>query len=131
MVEQLKFKIYEDALLNPLRGHALNELESYIASLLLTTNTHRPIGIAEIISAVKDCLDVKLSERTVKKIIRTLRKDHTFPILARRTKPTGYWWCASSDEMKAFIESFRHKLSMNSIHCRKSCATTIRPYRVN
>src|ERR687883_144323 len=107
MSEQLKFKLYEDELLKPLRGHELSELESFVASLLLTASTHSPIGIADIIEAVKRntlvCLPgktTKARERAVKKIIRTLRKDHTFPILSRKKKPTGYWWCASALEME-------------------------------
>jgi hypothetical protein len=122
MSTQLKFQLYEQELLNPLRGHALTDEESFVASLLLTANTHRPIGITEIIQAIEQTehlrlkgKTVKSKERAVKFIIRTLRKDHSFPILARRSKPTGYWWCGSTDEMKAFIESFRAQ-ALDELH---------------
>lgn len=122
MSTQLKFELYEQELLNPLRGHELSELECFVASLLLTASTHRPIGIAEIIQAVEQTEHLRLrgrsvpsKERAVKEIIRTLRRDHTFPILARRTKPTGLWWCASSKEMEAFIESFRSQ-ALDELH---------------
>lgn len=115
MSTQLKFELYEEELLSPLRGHELSDLESFVASLLLTASTHRPIGIAEIIEAVESQMNLRLTERKVKGIIRTLRKNHTFPILARRKKPTGYWWCASAQEMEAFIESFRAQ-ALDELH---------------
>ena len=115
MSTQLKFELYEEELLNPLRGHKLSDLESFVASLLLTASTHRPTGIAEIIRAYEDATCARLNERTVKDVIRTLRRDHSFPILARRKKPTGYWWCASSQEMEAFIESFRAQ-ALDELH---------------
>lgn len=106
MSSQLKFALYEEELLNPLRGHTLSEHENYVASLLLTASSSRPIGIDEIIETARE-RDIKLSVRTVKSIVRTLRKDHTFPILSSKKPPTGYWWCQSLEEMQAFIESFR------------------------
>ncbi len=122
MGDQLKFNLYEQELLNPLRGHKLSEMESYVASLLLTADTHRPIGIAEIIVSVKSSLEMPISERLVKRVIRTLRKDHAFPILARKKKPSGYWWCASASEMEAFIESFR-KQALDELHTLSKIVT--------
>ncbi|MGH9942460.1 MAG: hypothetical protein ACRD9R_08910 [Pyrinomonadaceae bacterium] len=115
MSEQLKFRLYEDELLAPLSGHELTELERFIASLLLSANTHRPVGIAEIIRSAEFILSKKVSERAVKQTIRSLRKEHKFPILARRKQPTGYWWCASTAEMQAFIESFRAQ-ALDELH---------------
>jgi hypothetical protein len=122
MGTQLKFELYEEELLNPLRGHKLTAMENYVASLLLTASSHRPIGIAQIIQSVKGSTELrfkgktlKSKERAVKDIIRTLRKDHTFPILASRKKPTGYWWCASIAEMEAFIESYRAQ-ALDELH---------------
>ena len=112
---QLKFELYEQELLSPLQGHELTELESYIASLLLTASSHRPIGISEIIRCYESINDKRLSERVVKNTIRSLRRDHTFPILARRKEPAGYWWCASASEMEAFIESFRSQ-ALDELH---------------
>lgn len=115
MSEQLKFKLFEEELLIPLRGHELSELEMFVASLLLTANTFEPIGIAQIIDAIEAKTGRRVSQRTVKDIIRTLRRDHTFPILARRSSPTGYWWCGSVEEMKAFIDSFRAQ-ALDELH---------------
>lgn len=105
--EQLKFLAFERELIDPLRGHELTEVEGYVSSLLLGASSARPIGIAEIRHHVELALNQRLDERTVKKIIRTLRKDHAFPILSRRRKPSGYWWCSSVEEMKSFIATFR------------------------
>lgn len=115
MCAQLKFVLFEEELLNPLQGHELSEVDKYVASLLLTAATHRPIGIAEIRRRAAEALGKKLSSRSVKAIIRSLRKNHAFPILARRKKPTGYWWCASVEEMEAFIESFRSQ-ALDELH---------------
>lgn len=122
MSEQLKFNIYEQELLNPLRGHKLSDMESYIASLLLTADTHRPIGIAEIMRSVESSLNVRINERLVKRVIRTLRKDHAFPILARKKQPSGYWWCGGISEMEAFIESFR-KQALDELHTLSKIVT--------
>lgn len=113
--EQLKFEIYERELLNPLNGHELTEVESYVAVLLLTASTHRPMSISEITVAVKAQTGKQLSQRIVKSTIRTLRKDHKFPILSRKSAPAGYWWCGSIEEMNAFIESFR-KQALDELH---------------
>ncbi|HYX72155.1 MAG TPA: hypothetical protein VE732_05240 [Nitrososphaera sp.] len=116
MNEQLKFKLYEEELLDPLRGHALTEIERFIASLLLDATTDKPIGIAEIIRAYAAHSGKRISDRIVKGIIRRLRKEHAFPILARRSKkPTGYWWCGSAAEMEMFIESFRSQ-ALDELH---------------
>ncbi len=68
-----------------------------------------------IIRSADEALKQRINERMVKKVIRTLRKDHAFPILARKRKPTGYWWCNSVEEMEAFIESFR-KQALDELH---------------
>lgn len=99
-------EIFEHELLNPLRGHELTELEKYIASLLLDANAEKPIGIEEIIVHVELQLHQSLSDRRVKQIIRALRKEHAFPILANRQRPSGYWWAGSKEEMEEFLESF-------------------------
>lgn len=121
MGEQLKFALYEQELLNPLCGHSLTEMEKFVASLLLTASSHRPILIAEIIEAIEQNPELEnkgsyqTKERRVQKVIRSLRKDHTFPILARREKPAGCWWCTSAADMQAFIESFRSQ-ALDELH---------------
>jgi hypothetical protein len=108
MTDQLKFETYERELLEPLRGHVLSDLESYIASLLLGAKADRPIGINEIIVHVELALDgLRVDDRQVKNVIRSLRKNHAFPILSRKGKPSGYWWCDSVDEMQNYIEQWK------------------------
>lgn len=113
--EQLKFELYEDALLNPLHGHELSELESFVASLLLEASSELPIGLKTIIFRISTHTAKQIDERKAKDIIRTLRRNHAFPILARRKQPAGYFWCASAEQMKEFIESFRSQ-ALDELH---------------
>ncbi len=107
-LNQLKFKAFEDALLSPLNGHELNDKEEFVASLLLTVSIHRPLIGKEISEAVQKQFGKKLSQRAVMDAIRSLRKQHGFPILANRSKnPKGYWWCGSIKEMEAYIQDVR------------------------
>jgi hypothetical protein len=115
LTEQLKFQRFEDELLNPLSGHELSDVERFVANLLLDASRENPVGIRRIIEQVSRAKDFDLSERKVKEIIRSLRKDHAFPILASRKPPTGYWWCASADEMAEFIGSFRSQ-ALDELH---------------
>lgn len=114
-LSQLKFTSFEEELLQPLRGHELTETEEFVASLLLTASTHRPYTGKEISEAVKSRFGKKLSQREVMDTIRQLRKEHDFPIVARRSKPPGYWWCGSAKEMEAFIEYVR-KHTLDEMH---------------
>lgn len=108
-------KLFEDELLNPLYGHELSDMERFIADLLLNANRENPIGIRTIIHQVGIHKGIPLSERTVKSIIRALRKDHTFPIIASRKSPSGYWWCSSVEEMTEFIQSFKAQ-ALDELH---------------
>lgn len=118
--EQINFQSFESELINPLRGHKLAPLEEYVASLLLDASKERPIDNESIRCAI----GLRLSEfhlrrapdqRTVKMIVRALRKDHSFPILASRKRPAGYWWCHSAEEMKDFVETFRSQ-ALDELH---------------
>ncbi|MGA9768755.1 MAG: hypothetical protein WBV94_06935 [Blastocatellia bacterium] len=114
-MNQRNASIYEYDLFNPLRGHKLTELESYIANLLLSANSERPIDNEAIRVAVELRFQKKMDAREVKAIIRVLRKDHAFPIISRRKKPHGYWWCQSKREMEAFIETFKSQ-ALDELH---------------
>lgn len=96
------FQVFEDEILNPLNGVQLSETEAFVANLLLDATSENPMKTAQIIEAVADGLGEKISFRQLKKIIRSLRVNHAFPILSRRSKPAGLWWCQSIDEMKEF-----------------------------
>src|SRR6185369_17654767 len=112
IAEQRNFETFESELLNPLRGHYLTPLESYVASLLLDASKERPIDN----ESIRCSIGLRLTEfhlrrapdqRTIKMIVRALRKAHAFPIISSRKRPAGYWWCHSAEEMKDFVETFR------------------------
>ncbi len=138
---QLKYELFEEELIAPLRGHVLTEEESLVASLLLDAKSSRPIGIKHIVEVlnsrrrgasptVREGSRRRVNDRAVKDIIRTLRKDHEFPILSRKfarpagrdeagnateVKPAGYWWCGSEAEMLEWANNFR-KQPMDELH---------------
>lgn len=107
MLEGRNWRRLETELFDPLEGRELTDLESYVASLLLSASAARPIGIREIVTHTRLALEQEIDERKVKKVIRELRREHGFPILARRKRPSGYWWCETADEMESFVSSFR------------------------
>lgn len=96
------FQILEEEILNPIAGRQLTATEEFIAGLLLDASSEQPIKTDEIIERLKAENNIELTFRELKKIIRSLRRNHAFPILTRRSKPAGYWWCQSIAEMKEF-----------------------------
>jgi hypothetical protein len=138
MSTELKYELFETELLAPLRGHDLSDDESFVASVLLDASAARPIGIKAIVKLMNGRPKgegiprrPKANARTVKQIVRWLRKDHEFPILSRKyarkkeideagnvtaeAKPAGYWWCGNEDEMREFVIAFR-KQPMDELH---------------
>jgi hypothetical protein len=109
------FEAFEHELLNPLRGHQLTEYEAFVANLLLEASSKNPMQIAEIILEIGRRFGDWPKEREVKNIVRTLRKEHAFPIISRRCKPSGLWWCGSAEEMNEFIETFRSQ-ALDELH---------------
>jgi hypothetical protein len=108
-------EIFEHELLNPLRGHVLTPFQAFIACLLLDASAEKPIDSGGIQRAMKKELQYTISPRVIKSIIRSLRKDHAFPIISRREKPAGYWWCSSKEEMRKFIDIFRGQ-ALDELH---------------
>jgi hypothetical protein len=104
---QLKFELFDHALLAPIDGHELSADEAFVSSFLLTARGRRPYTINEIVEAMKTTACKKTSDRRVKGIVRALRQQHGFPIISTKHPPYGYWWCQSTDEMQAFIDEFR------------------------
>ena len=107
MSAQLKFGIFERELINPLAGHTLNELEEFVSSTLLSATSASPMKIGDLIMAYGNQAGEWPTERELKEVVRALRQEHAFPIISRRSKPAGLWWCGSLDEMREFITSFR------------------------
>lgn len=105
-MEQLKFALFERALIQPLAGE-LTAVEQHIAALLLNATQQQPLKLSEIRAEVERGLGMTLSEREGKRVIRSLRRIHALPILASRKPPQGYWWCSNVAEMDAFIKYFR------------------------
>lgn len=115
MSTQFKFEVFEREQLNPLKGHALTKLEEFIAALLFKATSASPMQIAHIIIAVGNQFGDWPGDREVKQTVRSLRKEHGFPILSRKGKPAGYWWCASPGEMNDFIADWR-KQALDEMH---------------
>lgn len=116
-MQQLAFNFeqFEEAIVNPLAGQSLDPTESYIASLLLEASTERPMTSDYLMTSVYEQLGTRMNLRRFHNIIRNLRKNNRFPILSRRTKPAGYWWCNSLEEMNEFIDNFRSQ-AMDELH---------------
>ena len=110
-------KLFESELFNPMLGHELTDREFYVGYLLLQASKQRPLGNDDIRRSMQLYFEEteEISERMVKNIIRKLRKDHAFPIISSRTKPAGYWWCQSKEEMEGFIETFRSQ-ALDELH---------------
>ncbi len=102
--EQLSFafELFEEEMISPVGGEPMSELEKFIASLLFEAASDRPLKTNEIVAAVADSLDQTLNFRRLKLIIKRLRDDRGFPILTRRSKPEGYYWCRSEAEFTEF-----------------------------
>lgn len=109
------YSLFEDALLVPLRGHTLTELEQIVAVLLLEATSQHPITNRQLRVKIQCQYSREVSDREVKAVIRDLRKDHQFPIVARRGAPAGYFWCAAKGDMEAFIKEFR-TIALDELH---------------
>jgi hypothetical protein len=113
--EQFKFEVFERELIKPLAGLALTEIEAFVAAALFNARSEKPLRIAELIVIVGNRFAEWPTDREIKDLVRVLRKDHAFPILSRRSKPAGFWWCNSEAEMTDFITSFR-KQAIDELH---------------
>ncbi|MEK6323585.1 MAG: hypothetical protein AABN33_18245 [Acidobacteriota bacterium] len=114
--DQLKFRVFEEELIAPLKGHKLTALESYVANLLLGATKERPLDNESIRISAGLRFDKVINDRTVKLVIEDLRRDHHFPIIASKGKKKtkerpaqrpGYWWAGSADELKEWYRRVR------------------------
>jgi len=103
----LPFEIFEDEVLAPIAGRDLSEIEYFVATLLLRATTEVPVKQAAIIAAARSAKGVTLSERQTRIIVRTLRRDHAFPICSRKGAPAGYWWGRTEAELEEFIRVWK------------------------
>jgi len=113
--QQFKFEIFEHEQINPLAGHPLTDLAEFVASAPLPATGERPMKIGDLIVAYGSQCGEWPNEREIKAVVRSLRKEHAFPILSRRHKPAGLWWCESAAQMNDFIDSFRNQ-AIDELH---------------
>jgi len=111
---ELKYELFEESLLNPLRGKDLGRAEAFVATMLLEATAAAPIGIKRLRRALQDA-GMPTNERDVKDIVRTLRKRHELPILSRRKKGGGFWWCENEAQMKEYAKH-ASKQPMDELH---------------
>jgi hypothetical protein len=108
MSSQLKHELFELELLDPLRGLKLTKEEEFVAVMILHATAALPIGIKRLQRGLQDA-GLGSTEREVKDIVRTLRKLHELPILSRRKKGGGLWWCESEEQMQDYYEHARRQ----------------------
>jgi hypothetical protein len=102
MSADLKHELFERELLNPLRGRNLTKEEKLVAGMILNATAAEPIGIKRLGRLLRES-GSSVTERDVKDIVRTLRKKHELPILSRRKKGGGLWWCENEAQMKEYV----------------------------
>ena len=96
------FQVLEDEMMSPISERELTATEEFISILLLDASGEKPIKSQQIIERLKADLNIEISFRELKKIMRSLRRHHAFPIITRRAKPAGYWWCVSQAQFEEF-----------------------------
>lgn len=99
------------------------ETEKLVIWLLKCATSDRPVTIAQIRERVRNDSTGVISEREVKQFVRDLRRDHGMPILARRGKNPGYFWCGSRQEMEDFVGSFKKQADDEMATVRKMVET--------
>ena len=114
MSAELKYELFEESLLNPLRGLQLTRDEQFVADMLLGATAAQPIGIKRLRRALQDA-GRPMTERDVKDIVRTLRKKHELPILSRRKQGGGLWWCENEAQMKEYYDHAK-KQPLDELH---------------
>src|SRR6266568_2507568 len=103
---EFKYEDLERTMLNPLHGLQLTEAELFVATMLLEATAAQPIGIKRLSRALAGA-GMPATERDVKDTVRTLRKKHELPIISRRNKNGGFWWCENEAQMKEYATRAR------------------------
>ena len=111
---QLKYELFERELIDPLHGKTLSKEEHLVASMILDATAKQPIGLKRLRRALVTA-GYPMTERWVKDIIRTLRKKHELPILSRRNKGGGFWWCEDEQQMRDYY-THASKQPLDELH---------------
>jgi hypothetical protein len=77
----LHYETIEQEIIEPLKGVKLTEVEFFVASQILEARSEAPIKMAEIMDRAFERRSITLEPRQVRVIVRSLRRNHGFPIL--------------------------------------------------
>lgn len=105
--EDIPYETIEQEILDPLKGVKLTENEFFVASQILEARSSAPIKMAEIMSRAFSMRAITLDSRQVRVIVRSLRRNHGFPICTRKGAPAGYYWGRSEAELAAFVNVWK------------------------
>lgn len=86
-------------------SRSMNELEIRVLNMIINCATFDlPIQASEI------RLETGLSKRKVEEIIESLRVNFGHPIVAKKTKPNGYYLPRSEEERQAGLAPYRRQI---------------------
>ena len=86
-------------------SRSMNELEIRVLNMIINCATFDlPIQASEI------RLETELSKRKVEEIIESLRVNFGPPIVAKKTKPNGYYLPRSKEERQAGLAPYRRQI---------------------
>lgn len=106
-LENLPFETFETEMIDPLKGIDLKDNELLVAGLILDAKSNAPIKMAEIAVAAWHQRTVNLTDRQIRTIVRSLRRNHGFPICTRKGAPAGYWWARTEAELEEFVNVWK------------------------
>lgn len=105
--EDIPYETIEQEILDPLKGVKLTEIEFFVASQILEARSQAPIKMAEIMARAFERRSITLDPRAVRVIVRSLRRNHGFPICTRKGAPAGYYWGRSEAELEEFVNVWK------------------------
>ena len=86
-------------------SHSMNELEIRVLNMIINCATFDlPIQASEI------RLETGLSKRKLEEVIESLRVNFRHPIVAKKTKPNGYYLPQSEEERQAGLAPYRRQI---------------------
>lgn len=78
----------------------INKQQFDLARVLVKATAKYPLGLNALIR------HFSLTDRTVKAYIESLRSEWLLPIGSSKFPPTGYYWIASANEFKGWLEAY-------------------------